>query len=145
MSSSCGWRDQESQRGQSSLPKEVASRGDLELEEWLNTPAKYALGHENYSELKALEKQKVQGRCSDLALFLPESRSWKTLSSTVSTLRTKKHCGDQRKGVGGWHIVQTDLVEVTTTFKCTAEWFSYTYTYTNSFSYSFLVQVFTEY
>ena len=145
MSSSCGWRDQESQRGQSSLPKEVASRGDLELEEWLNTPAKYALGHENYSELKALEKQKVQGRCSDLALFLPESRSWKTLSSTVSTLRTKKHSGDQRKGVGGWHIVQTDLVEVTSTFKCTAEWFSYTYTYTNSFSYSFLVQVFTEY
>ena len=145
MSSSCGWRDQESQRRLSSLPKEVASRGDLELQVWLNTPAKYALGQENYSELKALEKQKVQGRCSDLALFLPESRSWKTSSSTVSTLRTKKHSGDQRKGVGEWHMVQTDLVEVTSIFRCTAEWFSYTYTYTHSFSDSFLIQVFTEY
>ena len=147
ISSSCGWKDQESQRRQNSLPKEAVSRGDLELEEWLNTLAKDALGHENYSELKALEKQKVQGRCSDLALFLPESRSWKTSSSTISTLRTKKHSGDQRKGVGGWHIVQTDLAEVTSIFRCTTEWFSYTYTYTNSFSDSFLIQniLFTEY
>ena len=86
MSSSCGWRDQESQRRQSSLPKEVASRGDLELEEWLNTPAKYALGHENYSELKALEKQKVQGRCSDLALFFHQSSCWDPLWAELTDI-----------------------------------------------------------
>lgn len=50
MSSSCGWRDQESQREIELSTKREASRGDLELEEWLNTPARYALGHENYSE-----------------------------------------------------------------------------------------------
>ena len=142
MSSSCGWGDQESQRRQNSLPKEEASRGDLELEEWLNTPAKYALGHENYSE-----HLKNRG-CKEGALTSP-SFSLKAGAGRPrlppSPHSTKKRSGDQKKGVGGWHIVQTDLVEVTSIFRCTAEWFSYTSAYTHSFSDSFLIQVFTEY